>query len=81
MIEHMVLKSKHALIPNRKLWIYSAHDETIANLMMALNIFTPHCPPYAATLLMELRINSEKGYVVTVNILFIKVSNSHMTST
>ncbi|XP_058806641.1 prostatic acid phosphatase-like [Phymastichus coffea] len=66
MIEHMKLKSKHALIPNRKLWIYSAHDDTIANMMMTLGVFEPHCPPYAAVLLIELRLNNQNNYVVTI---------------
>ncbi|OXU18976.1 hypothetical protein TSAR_000201 [Trichomalopsis sarcophagae] len=66
MIEHMHQKSKGALTPDRKLWIYSAHDETVANLMNTLNIFEPHCPPYAATLLVELRMNAKNEHVVTV---------------
>lgn len=73
MIENMKLKSKNALRPDRKLWIYSAHDETVANMLMTLNLFEPHCPPYAATLLMELRLNAQKEYVVTVSIFFIKL--------
>lgn len=73
---HMQQKSKHSLIPNRKIWMYSAHDETIANLLMTLNLFEPHCPPYAATLLVELRVNNESEHVVTVSILFsIKLLN------
>lgn len=32
-------KSLSLLQPNRKLWIYSAHDLTIANILNALNLF------------------------------------------
>jgi lysosomal acid phosphatase len=73
MIEHMELKSMDALIPDRKLWIYSAHDETIANMLMTLNLFEPHCPPYTATILLELRINTKNEHVVTVSTFLFKI--------
>ncbi|KAF7406002.1 hypothetical protein HZH68_005371 [Vespula germanica] len=66
-IDHMEKKSRNALIPDRKVWIYSAHDETVANMLMTLNLFDPHCPPYTATILIELRVNSEKEYFVTIS--------------
>lgn len=69
MIDHMQRKSTGVLMPNRKLSMYSAHDYTIANTLMALGVFEPHCPPYAATLMIELRINTEGDYVVTVSVL------------
>jgi len=69
MIDHMVKKAQHTLQPDRKLWMYSAHDETIANILMTMNLFEPHCPPYAAVILIELRTNSENQYFVTVRIL------------
>lgn len=64
----MVQKSKGILNPDRKLFIYSAHDTTVANMLMALGLFERHCPPYAATILIELRLNSKKQHVVTVSI-------------
>ncbi|XP_036144877.1 prostatic acid phosphatase [Monomorium pharaonis] len=67
MIDHMSKKMQHILQPDRKIWMYSAHDETIANLLMTLNIFEPHCPPYAAIVLIELRTNSKNQYFVTVS--------------
>lgn len=66
----MVEKSQNTLVPDRKVWMYSAHDETIANMLMTLNLFEPHCPPYAATILIELRTNPKNQYFVTVRILF-----------
>ena len=71
MIDHMEKKAKGALVPDRKLWIYSAHDETIANVLMTLNIFEPHCPPYASTILIELRKNSKGQHIVTVSFLIL----------
>ncbi|XP_031845966.1 prostatic acid phosphatase [Nomia melanderi] len=67
MIDHMEKKSKNSLIPDRKVWMYSAHDETVANMLMTLNLFDPHCPPYTAMILIELRINSKDQYFVTVS--------------
>ncbi|KYM98697.1 Lysosomal acid phosphatase [Cyphomyrmex costatus] len=67
MIDHMVKKAQHTLQPDRKIWMYSAHDETIGNILMTLNVFEPHLPPYAATVLIELRINSKNQYFVTVS--------------
>lgn len=67
MIDHMEKKANNALVPNRKLWVYSAHDETIANLLMTLNLFEPHPPPYAAMILIELRTNAKQQYFVTVS--------------
>ncbi|XP_012275172.1 prostatic acid phosphatase-like [Orussus abietinus] len=66
MIEHMVLKSKKTLSPHRKLWMYSAHDITVANMLMTLGLFQPHSPPYAASVMIELRVNSKNQYFVTV---------------
>lgn len=67
MTDHMVLKSHGKLSPDRKIWMYSAHDDTVANLLMALNLFYPHCPPYAATVLIELRTNLINEFLVTIS--------------
>ncbi|KAK0175213.1 hypothetical protein PV327_008980 [Microctonus hyperodae] len=67
MVRHMILKSEDFLQPNRKIYMYSAHDETVANFLMALNLFEPHCPPYAATVLIELRLNLQNQHIVTVS--------------
>lgn len=62
----MVKKVQNTLKPDRKIWMYSAHDETVANMLMTLNLFDLHCPPYAAMILIELRTNSKNQYLVTV---------------
>ncbi|XP_011870066.1 PREDICTED: prostatic acid phosphatase-like [Vollenhovia emeryi] len=67
MIDHMVKKAQRTLQPDRKLWMYSAHDETIANMLMTLGLFEPHCPPYTSMILMELRANSKNEFFVTVS--------------
>lgn len=67
MVNHLLLKSKHALKPDRKLWIYSAHDETVANFLMTLGLFDRHCPPYTALVLLELRLNSNNQHVITIS--------------
>lgn len=64
----MVKKVQKTLKPDRKVWVYSGHDETVANMLMTLNLFEPHCPPYTAMILMELRTNSKNEYFVTVKI-------------
>lgn len=37
-----------------KLLLYSAHDETVANVLKTIGAFEPHCPPYSATVIFEL---------------------------
>lgn len=32
-------KIKSTLLPNRSLWLYSAHDSTIANILNSLGLF------------------------------------------
>lgn len=66
-LSRFVNKTQGVLDPNRKMWIYSGHDTTIANLLMALGAFDSHCPPYTAMILMELRRSKEIGYYVSVS--------------
>ncbi|XP_057707799.1 lysophosphatidic acid phosphatase type 6 [Corythoichthys intestinalis] len=40
--------------PNRKLFLYSAHDTTLIPCLMALGIFDMKWPPYAADITLEL---------------------------
>lgn len=49
---------------NKKMLVFSAHDTTIANLLNSLGAFEFHSPPYASTLLFELKYNGE--YYVNV---------------
>ena len=51
--------------------MYSAHDITLANLLMTLNLFEPHCPPFASAILIELRANANNQHFVTVKFKFV----------
>lgn len=37
----------------RKMFLYSAHDINVAGLLINLGIYTPHYPPYACYILIE----------------------------
>lgn len=39
MLERFTMKKDSKLSPNRKLWIYSAHDTTVAGLLNTLGLF------------------------------------------
>ncbi|XP_042282251.1 lysophosphatidic acid phosphatase type 6 isoform X3 [Thunnus maccoyii] len=54
--------------PNRKLFLYSAHDTTLIPCLMALGIFDMRWPPYAADVTLELHQHRQ------TNEAFIKVS-------
>jgi lysosomal acid phosphatase len=51
-------KTRGTLTPNRRFWMYSAHDTTVANMLNTLNVFKAlgyHNPPFASAVLFELR--------------------------
>ncbi|CAG4962078.1 unnamed protein product [Parnassius apollo] len=50
MFDSISNKTKSAL----KLSIYSGHDFTIGNILSAMGFFDGNCPPYTATILLEL---------------------------
>lgn len=53
----------------RKALVFSGHDITIANVLNALGAFEYHCPPYASTILMELRQN-QSDYSTYLNVFY-----------
>lgn len=55
-IENMTKKRTNLLNPNRSLFVYSAHDVTLSNVMRALGVTaeTSEKPDYAAALVFEL---------------------------
>lgn len=55
MLHRFRAKAKGTLKPNRSVWIYSAHDVTVASLLNALRVFELHNPPFAACIMLELR--------------------------
>jgi hypothetical protein len=66
-VTHMNEKKHGSLNPNRKLWIYSGHDTTIYSLLNTMGINNNLLVPYAAVLMIELRLNNTGNYVVTVS--------------
>lgn len=66
-VTRMYGKKNGTLNPNRMLWIYSAHDFTILNLLNAMKLYDHTLVPYAAVLMIELRLNNTGNYVVTVS--------------
>ncbi|XP_068152454.1 prostatic acid phosphatase [Drosophila tropicalis] len=54
------------LTPDRSAWIYSAHDTTIANTLNALKLFELHSPPYAACIMMELRLDNNNTPLISI---------------
>ncbi|KAK7084499.1 hypothetical protein SK128_021475, partial [Halocaridina rubra] len=57
---HMREKAEGKL-EKQKMFVYSAHDTTLATLLLGLGVFNNIAPPYAATVLIELhKINDER---------------------
>lgn len=55
LVEHLRDYAQSKLTPpNRKLFMYSAHDVTVATFLSALQIFNDIQPPYASMVLVEL---------------------------
>jgi hypothetical protein len=48
--------------------MYSAHDTTVANFLMALGVFDPQSPPYRSLVLIELWKNNQGEFQVKVRI-------------
>lgn len=70
MIKHMTEKEKNQLSPNRSMWIYSAHDSTIASLLNTLGVFERQNPPYTAAVIVELRLKGDAHFVTVSNFFF-----------
>ncbi len=67
MMERFNQKINSNLKPDRSLWLYSANDFTIANVLNAFGLFEPHFPPYAASLHFELyKTDGEGGHYFQV---------------
>jgi len=64
----MVDKRDGVLKPDYKMAMYSAHDTTVANLLMALGVFDMHSPPYRSMVLIELWKNDLGKYQVKVRV-------------
>jgi len=62
----MVDKRGGVLKPDYKMAMYSAHDTTVANILMALGVFDMQNPPYRSLVLIELWKNNLGNYQVKV---------------
>ncbi|CAG2060334.1 unnamed protein product, partial [Timema podura] len=60
-------KVNSTLSPDRSLFMYSAHDTNLLNLLHTLRVWNGKIPPFASSILFELRLNSLNQYVVTVS--------------
>uniref|UniRef100_A0A6B2EF65 acid phosphatase n=1 Tax=Phlebotomus kandelakii TaxID=1109342 RepID=A0A6B2EF65_9DIPT len=64
MLHRFMNKTEGTLKPDRSLWIYSAHDTTVGNLLNILGLFDPpHSPPFAACVMLEMRLIEDKPYI------------------
>ncbi|XP_055697004.1 prostatic acid phosphatase isoform X2 [Phlebotomus papatasi] len=64
MLERFRNKTLGTLKPDRSVWFYSAHDTTVANLLNILGLFDPpHNPPFAACVMLEMRLIDDKPYI------------------
>lgn len=63
MLDRFKNKANGSLVPNRSLWVYSAHDTTVANILNTLGMFELHNPPYRACIMLELRLRNNVPYV------------------
>ena len=68
---HMKKKIEGKLKPNRRAWIYSAHDTTIANVLKGLNVFEVHSPPYSSLILIELKKKNNQHFVEVRIVLYL----------
>ena len=68
MVDQMSKRSKSALAPaTMKMFMYSAHDVTVAAFLSALGVFNNIQPPYASLVLVELHQTGDKQFAVQVN--------------
>lgn len=66
-ITHMKQKKNGILYPNRNLWIYSGHDDTVATLLDTMGVFEHHMPPFTATIMIDLRKNINDEFFVEIH--------------
>lgn len=66
--------------PQPKMWMYSAHDTTIANLLNTLRVFELQNPPYFSAVLMELRADTSGNHHVYVSVIWWYLYNVNVVS-
>lgn len=54
-IDQMLAKANHTLEPtNRKLFLYSGHENNVQSILATLDLFRPHFPSYTSSVIIEL---------------------------
>jgi lysosomal acid phosphatase len=69
----MVDKRDGVLKPDYKMTMYSAHDTTVASMLITLGVFDLHTPPCTSLVLFELWKNDLGKYLVKVRVGFYSV--------
>ena len=62
-LDGFVSKSLGKSKPTQSMWMLSAHDTTVANLLNTLGLFELHNPPFRACVLIELRLIDRNPFV------------------
>ena len=69
----MQLKVDGKLSPNeRKIFLYSGHENNVLNIQAALKVFRPHIPKYSAATIIELH------YLIELQKYAVRVRNPEM---
>ncbi|XP_066149409.1 venom acid phosphatase Acph-1-like [Euwallacea fornicatus] len=67
-IKDMVAKTEGSLHPHeRKIFLYSGHENNVVNVLSSLNLFKTHFPSYSSAVLIELHyLRTRQDYAVKV---------------
>ncbi|XP_050303568.1 venom acid phosphatase Acph-1-like [Anthonomus grandis grandis] len=67
-IANMVAKTEGSLHPHeRKIFLYSGHENNVINILAALDLFKTHFPKYSSAVMIELHyLRSRQDYAVKV---------------
>uniref|UniRef100_V5I8W2 acid phosphatase n=2 Tax=Anoplophora glabripennis TaxID=217634 RepID=V5I8W2_ANOGL len=64
-LEDTKAKIFSSLQPGRKMHLYSAHENNIAELLISLGVFEPHVPNYGAYVILEIhRVDNVYGVMI-----------------
>jgi len=67
-VSNMKGRVEKKLDSRKKLFVYSAHDTTVASLLNTLDVFNMLPPPYASAVFVELYTNTTSGdWIVQVS--------------
>lgn len=82
-IKNMKDRIANNLVPKeRKIFLFSGHENNVINVLAALNVFKPHVPNYSAAIYLELHYLPFRGkHAVRVSrgtIVFCLEKNSYL---